>query len=190
MDDGTGIDLLKSLGKVNFHVIFYTAFEKYAIEAIRLSAVDYLLKPVDGPDLQEAIARIKDLKKPRDLSPEISILSHNISKGEGEDQKLILRDKENIYILRIDEILRLEGEGSYSTFYTLGGEKYLISKNLKHYEKVLVEKGFFRSHTSHLVNLNFIRKVSRKDGDSLVMSDNSEVPLARRRKEELFKLLG
>lgn len=190
MDDGTGIDLLRRLGKVDFHVVFYTAFDKYAIDAIRLSAVDYLLKPVDGPDLQNAIARIRELEQPADLKTSIESLTYNYGEREKNDKKLILKDKENIYILNIPDIIRLEGEGSYSTFYTQNGEQYVVSKNLKTYEKLLLEKGFFRSHTSHLINLEFVRKISRKEGDLIVMTDNSQVPLARRRKEELFRLLG
>ncbi|MEM7040285.1 MAG: LytTR family DNA-binding domain-containing protein, partial [Bacteroidota bacterium] len=134
--------------------------------------------------------RLKALQEPEDMNLPFQTLSQNYFNREEGAKRLILRDKENIYVLMVDEIVRLEGEGSYTTVFTRDGQKLVVSKNLKTYEKMLTDKGFFRPHTSHLINLAYLRKVSKKDGVMIVMADDSEIPLARRRKEELFRLLG
>lgn len=186
MDDGTGMDLMGLLPEVTFHVIFYTAHEKYAMDALKMSALDFLLKPVDPDELLAAVTKAKNRANLQDQLQKLQALVHNYGGAEPHEKKLILKDRDHIFLVKVGEIIRCEGEGGYSTFYTAEGEKIMVSKTLKTYEKPLVEKGFFRVHASHLINLSEIRKISKRDGGYVIMSDGKEVSISRRRKDDLM----
>lgn len=186
MPDGTGIDLLQSLSNQNFQVIFCTAHDKYALQALRLSALDYLLKPIDPDDLDEAIEKAKATQQIDNR--QINTLLNNF-KDNQQPQKLILKDKSNFYIVEIPTIIRCQGEGSYTTFVLDDGESITVSKNLRTYEKILDYPYFFRVHNSHLINLNHVKRISRQDGGYVILTDLSEIPISKSRKEALFVAL-
>ena len=186
MRDGTGFDLLKQLGKIDFKIIFVTAHAHYAIRAIKFSAIDYLLKPLDAIELKLAVDK---------AIGEAYNNHHMHNKGlldnidAGANQKLAVPIKDGLVFLPLNEIIRLEADGTY-TYIFVHGEKYTASKNIKEYEDILVEKHFFRSHKSHLVNLNHVEKFSRVDGYFVLMSDGSRAEVSRRKQEEFLVMMG
>jgi two-component system, LytTR family, response regulator len=189
MGDGTGFDLLKKLIPIEFKVIFVTAHHEFAVKAFKFSALDYLLKPIDPEELQLAVQKALSLHSQDKMKLQLSVLLSNIQDFAGEVKKLILKDSENIHLVSIGEIVRLESEKNYTTFFLTENRKILISKTLKEYEQILEDKGFFRCHQSHLVNLNYLVKIDKRDGGSLLMKDGVLLPLATRRKEELMRIL-
>lgn len=185
MDDGTGFDLLKHFANnIFFKVIFSTAYDKYALRAIKLSAIDFLLKPVDPDELIEAVERVREQSNKEDEFLKLQALQTNIATDDGK--RIVLKDQTNIYVVNIEDIMYCAGEGSYTTFYLVTEEQITISKNLKVYEKLLPDQQFFRVHTSYIVNLNKIKRITKGLQDIVVMNDNSEIPISVRRKADLI----
>lgn len=184
-----GFDMLKKIGSVNFEVIFTTAFDQYAINAIRISALDYLLKPVDDEDLAAAIAKCRerlDEKKPADR---FENLFNNLLNKNPLDKTLALSASDGISFIKMSEILRVEANGRYAKFYLLNKDTILVSKTLGDYEEILSANQFFRIHDSAIINLNHVKKYIRGDGGTVILSDNTELDVARRRKEEFIRLI-
>jgi two-component system LytT family response regulator len=177
--DGFGI--LKALGKIDFEVIFITAYEQYAIDAIKMSALDYLLKPIDADDLKNAFSRFRT-KKEELFAKEETI------KVKGESGKITISQIDGIHFLEISKISRLESDGNYTKIYSDNGKSIVSSKTLKKYDDLLEEFGFFRVHNSHLINCSKI--VSILKNELIVMEDGSEVPLSRRKRKDLRILMG
>ena len=172
--DGFGI--LKALGKREFDVIFITAFEQYAIDAIKIDVLDYLLKPIDGDDLKKAFKRFKQKKElVRNKDEQI-----NINEKNG---KITISQMEGIHFLEIEKILRLESDGNYTVIYSDNGTSIISSKTLKKYDELLSIHKFLRVHNSHLVNCEKI--VSILKNEMITMEDGSQVPLSRRNRKDL-----
>jgi two-component system, LytTR family, response regulator len=190
MEDGTGFDLLKRLDRRDFRVIFITAYDHYAVEAFRFSAVDYLLKPIISNDLFDAIDSVKKAMDKEKLSYQLSVLMDNIQAISKERKKIVLREAETLHVIHLEEILWCEADGSYTYFYLTGNRKLLVSRHLKEFEDILTPNGFFRAHRSHLVNLNKIIKFERADGGTLFLEGNIELPVSVRKKERLTELLA
>jgi two-component system LytT family response regulator len=187
MKDGTGFDLLRRLESRPFSLIFLTAFEEYAISAFRFSATDYLLKPVDPDELKEAIKKVR--KNNGDSALKIETLLENLNHTQMSHRKLVLKTTESIHLLSPHDIIRCEGSGNYTHFWTVDHKKLTISKPLREYEDLLTSQQFMRVHQSHLVNLHHVIKVDKREGITLVMSDKEVVPVAVRRKEALLRKL-
>ncbi len=187
MPDGTGFDLLKSITPVDFQVIFITAHEKYAVKAIKFSALDFLLKPIDIDELIMAVDKAKTALNQSGVAEKVKALLQNLDQQAKTPKKLVLHDKYGVQIVETKDILRMESSGSYTTFYIAEGKSITISKGLKEYEKMLDPETFFRCHQSHLVNLNFLARYDKKKGDFLILKDDSEVPLAGRRRDLLME---
>lgn len=185
---GSGFDILKKVEWVDFQVIFITAHEKYALRAIKFSALDYLLKPIDEDELMTAIEKAKSNLNLENFRKKRDILLENISQSNGAD-KLVLQDQYNIQIVKISDIIRLESGGSYTIFIIKEMENVIASKGLKHFENVLPSKHFFRSHQSHMINLNWLMRYEKKDGDFLLLQNNDRVPLATRKREKLMEFI-
>jgi two-component system LytT family response regulator len=170
-------------------VIFTTAFDKYAIKAIRFSALDYLLKPLDVLDLQNALNRF--LVRRTHISPGrkelVDNLIENVQKAEHEEFRLAISTNEGVFFYLPSEIVRCEGENNYTTFFLEHAKPLTVSHTLKEYESILTEYGFFRVHKSHLVNM---KQVSRVDRDGFLWLNNGDsVPVSRRRKEDVMMML-
>ena len=187
MDDGTGFDLLNKLQPINFKVIFITAYDQYAIQAFKYSAVDYLLKPVNPDDLVNAVKRVDEMVQ-QDFSIQLKVLNENLSTGNSRDKKIILKTSDTVHLVRINDIAYCEADLSYTRFYLAGGEKILVSKTLLEFEDLLRDAGFFRVHKSFLVNLSMIAKFKKDDGGYLIMENNDRVPVASRKREELLEI--
>jgi len=187
MDDGTGFDLLKKAEPINFKVIFITAFNQYAIQAFKFSAIDYLLKPVDPEDLVQAVNRTEQIVQ-QDFSTQLKVLDENLKTQETKGKKIILRTSETVHLVKVSDISYCESDLSYTQFYLTDGRKILVSKTLREFEDMLKEFGFFRVHKSFLVNFFAISKFEKADGGYLVMENNDRVPVATRKKDELMEL--
>ena len=186
MPQGTGFNLLENIKNFDFQVIFTTAHEKYALQAIKYSALDYLLKPVDLDDLLQAVEKAEQ-QQPKDVSAlKIQTLLQNLDTKPQNVQKLVLKDRYGMQIIKVQDIIRLEAEGSYTKFYLNNGKTLVISKSLKEYDNLLPTTDFFRSHQSHLVNMEYLERYDTRDGDILKMIDGSEVPISRRKRDMLI----
>jgi len=186
MPGGSGFDLLRLLNQFNFKVIFVTAHSHYALKAIKFSAVDYLLKPVDVDDLVDAVTKAENEIHINHQS-QYSRLLNNLEPGAV--RKLAIPVKGGIAFLDPTEITRLEADGTYTHIYS-NGEKFTATKNIKEYEFLLQEFNFFRSHNSHLINLNHVKQFNRMEGYFVQMDDGSVAEISRRKKEEFIELMS
>ena len=185
--DGTGFDLLRRFDQIPFAIIFTTAYDQYAIQAFRFSAVDYLLKPISANELAKAVARVpKDSLQSK--QPKIESMLRNFSM-EPKDQKLAIHETTGIRYVRVGNILRIEAESNYSRFILDNGGNILSTKSLKNYENLLVQLGFFRCHKSFLINLRQVTRYLRSKKPMLEMANGDMVPVARHAREELLTLL-
>jgi two-component system LytT family response regulator len=183
-----GFDFLNKAAGYDFDVIFTTAFDQYAIKAIRFSALDYLLKPLDLVDLQNALNRfIARRHQQRDHKELVHNLIENIQKQETDEYRLAISTSEGVFFHLPSEIIRCEGENNYTTFHFEKAKPLVVSHTLKEYESMLTDYGFIRVHKSHLINMKFVSRVDR-DG-FLWLSNGHQVPVSRRRKEEVMGLL-
>ena len=182
MPHGSGFDLLAQLPEKKFDVIFITAFNHYAIKAIKFSAVDYILKPIN---IHEFVLAVEKVIEKRNSLPyqnsNFSALLENLRATL--PFKLAIPSSEGMEYLATQEIIRIEADRSYCWFYLKDKRKLLISKNLKEYQELLNDRNFFRPHNSHLINLEYVKKFIRSDGGYIEMIDGSNVPISRNRKD-------
>ena len=186
MPTGTGFELLQQLPEIYFKVIFTTAHEKYALKAIKFSALDYLLKPIDAEELVEAVSKTQQDTQQNEFELKMETLFQNLANNQ-TDQKMMLRDKYGFQITSVKDIIRLEADRNYTHFFIKDQKPLLISKSLKDYEKLLPPEQFFRCHKSHIVNLNYLLRYDRREDDILIFQDGSKVPVARRKLEMLLE---
>ena len=187
MPDGTGFDLLQKLKPVFFKVIFITAYHEFSIKAFKYSAIDYILKPIDKKDLQDAIHRAKEEVDKESLITKLNSLFSNINATNQLPRKLVLKTAERIFSLDINEIVRCEADKNYTQFFLIDGKKILVSKTMKEYSELLPKPQFFRAHHSHLINMNHFDYFLKTDGGMIIMKDHSKVPLSSRKKDDLIK---
>jgi len=183
MPDGTGFDLLEKLQEISFQVIFVTAFDQYALKAIKFSALDYLLKPVNPQQLIDAVNKIKQ--------PDINfnLITNKIQtllRNKNGFERITLPTLEGYKFINIKDIIRCEADNNYTHFHLNSGEKILVTKTLKEYDETLSGLDFVRVHQSHLVNTKFVDRYIKGDGGSIIMADGSEVEVSRRRKEDFL----
>ncbi len=190
MPDGTGFDVLQNLPEINFQVIFASSHEKYALKAIKFSALDYILKPIDPEELVQAIEKAKSEVTYHKTSKKVQTLIHNINDQQQNLTRLVLKDKYGIQIVAVRDIIHLEANGSYTKFFIYEQGTLMVSKGLKEYENILSSTQFFRCHQSHLINLDYLLRYDKRDGDYLVLKDKSKVPLATRKKEKLLSIIN
>ncbi len=189
MPGGSGFDMLDAIPHRNFEVIFVTAFDQYAIKAIRFCAFDYLLKPINLLELQQATARVsnKIIDHHNNISEKWQVLEAN----KKSDQKSIaLPSQERVLFVRTGEIVRCQGENNYTFVHLTNGEKVLVSRTLKDFEELLESEGFIRVHQSHLINKQQVKSFERTDGGYLVMKDGTSVSISRMRKNKVLKTLS
>ncbi len=189
MPRGTGFDVLKELHEMDFEVIFTTAHDNYALTAIKFSAIDYLLKPIDINELQEAVEKMIR-KKDRKLKKEnFEVFLSNLQM-ENSMKKIALPTQDGLMFVKVEHIIRCEGEGAYTKIKLVENEKLMVSKNLKEIEGLLFDCGFFRVHKSHLINLSHVKRYIKGSGGTVVMSDQHSVEVSKRRKEAFLEQLN
>ena len=184
-----GFDLLEMVPDVDFEVIFTTAYDKYAIQAFKISAVDYLLKPIDTESLRTAVEKVRALREKGNTSKQISFLIQQIKDLENNNvRKVALPTFDGLEFINMDDILYCQSDGAYSYVYFTDGNKLYISKTLRYLEDALCNFHFFRVHNSYIVNLNHVKKYSKTDGGLLVLSNGEKVRVSRSKKDELLGL--
>lgn len=181
----TGFDLLEQIDQTKIHVIFITAYSEYAIKAFELSALDYLVKPVDPERLSNAIEKGLKKEHPSTIERKYETLLKNL----GQEPHIVLSTHDGIYSYQLDEIIRCEADGNYTHFLLNDGTSLLVSSTLLEYEKRLKEHGFFRVHKKHLVNTKYFRHTEKSPSEVVVLTNGSKVPLAWRRREELVSFI-
>jgi len=189
MQGETGFDLLSKLEEIKFDVIFTTAHSEYAIRALKSSAIDYLLKPIDIADLQRAVAKAES-KQEAHLTERLQQLLQNLKSVGTENYKLALPVSDGLIFIGAKDILYCKASGNYTEIFMIDGKKHLVSRQLKEYEDILETRDFFRIHHSFLINLNFVKSYVRGEGGYVVMSDNTSIDVSRRKKEAFMDRIG
>lgn len=184
--EGTGFELLESLPEINFEVIFVTAFDKYALKAIKFCALDYLLKPLNISELVGAIVKVEKRFTERHANDRLNNLLGNMSMAS---KRIALPLADKLEFVEISDLLRLEGEGNYTHVYLTSGQKYFVSKPLKDFDDLLSEYNFLRVHQSHLINLSEVRSYVRTEGGYIKMKDDSTVNISRQRRNMVLEIL-
>lgn len=182
--DGTGFDILRKFSSIDFKIIFITAYEEYAVQAFKFSAVDYILKPIVAGELLNAINRAFKAIVREETELKLGALLSNLDKVK----KIVLKTAESIHLVSIRNIIRCESDVNYTNFFLENNEKLMVSRTLKEFSGLLEPNGFFRTHQSHLVNLEHVIRFDKFEGGHLVMADESIVPVSSRKREELFKV--
>lgn len=185
LSDGTAFDILRYANVGNCQIIFVTAHEEYALQAIKFSAFDYILKPFTTQELTSAILKAREaaMKKASDIS--LQTLINNFDSKE--DKKIVLKSTDDIHLVKISDIIRCEADSSYTHFFLTDGSELTISNNLKEYDELLSDYSFFRVHHSHLVNLNKVVKFRKGNSGFLLLTDGTEVPVSSRKKDRLIE---
>ncbi|HCS19310.1 MAG TPA: DNA-binding response regulator [Bacteroidetes bacterium] len=189
MQSATGFDLLEKVPEIHFDVIFTTAYEQYAIKAIKFSAMDYLLKPIDVKELIQAIERVQNKRMAGSASQQVRTLLENLRQEPNKINKITLSTSDGMVFLPVNEIIRCEAQGAYTQFNLKNGKKILVSKNLKEYELLLHDYKFLRVHNSHLINLTEVSRYVKADGGYAVMNDGTNIPISNTRKDEFLELM-
>ena len=183
-----GFEMLEQLPVINFHLIFTTSYDQYALKAIRFSAIDYLLKPIDREELQKAVEKVK-ARFQIPLPQQLEILMQKIKQPSSPVNKIALPSMEGLQMIPIETIVSCESDDNYTLLKLKNNKKLLVTRSLKEIEESLEQHSFIRVHRSYLVNLNEIEKYIKGDGGYLVMSDGSSIDVARNKKEVLLKKL-
>jgi len=189
MPDGSGFKLLEEVDEIKFEIIFTTAFDQFAIKAIKYSALDYLMKPIDPEELVKALKKVESKMSKQEVNQNIQVLLDNIKSKDADPQKIVLSTSEKIHIIETDQILRCESDNYYTNFFLLDGKKILVSKTLKENEELLGGHNFIRPHKSHLVNVKYIKGFLRNDGGYIEMNDGSRIPVSRRKREKIIEII-
>ena len=185
MPDGTGFDLLEQLPEINFKIIFVSAYDKFAIQAFKFSAIDYILKPVEPEQLIEASSLLSEDDKYSEINKKLEVLLTNRNSFE----KITLPTIDGIIFVKIKEITRCESDNNYTNIFLNNGEKIIVSKTLKEYDEMLTPFNFFRIHKSHLINLKYLERYKKGEGGYVIMEDGAELEVSRRRKEDFLAAL-
>ncbi len=190
MPDGTGFDLLRQLPEKKFEVIFITAHDKFAIEAFKFSAIDYLLKPIAFPELKEALQKVGDRIDAKYFRSHWLALAHNLQGKNVSDKRLAVATGNGYIFKDIKEITRMESHGSYTHFYFVNDKKLVSSHTLGYYEEILPAENFCRIHNSHIVNIDFIDRYTKEGvGGTVIMKDGMELSVSQRKKEDFLSQL-
>jgi len=185
----TGFDLLHQLEKISFEIVFTTAYDTYAVEAFRFSALDYLIKPIDPADFAGTMERITLKSGQRDMAKKIEVLFHNFEHKLNKAKKIAIPTLEGLTLLHVHEIIRCQSDGNYTNVYLNTAKKITATKTLKYFEDLLDGDNFFRIHKSHYININYVDKYLKGKGGYVQMTDGAPIEVAVRRKEEFLRKL-
>lgn len=187
MPFGSGFDLLERLPDITFEVIFTTAYDQYALKAIKFSALDYLLKPINVAEIKAAVKKVRESKNQHLLNKKLETFIENITAKNKQLTKIVLPMSEGFKVVEVQEIIHCQSDGNYTNLFLMDGSKILSSKTLKDFDELLIEYNFFRIHQSHLINLNSVKHYDRGRGGQVKLSDGSTVAIARSKKAEFIE---
>ncbi|HPE19303.1 MAG TPA: LytTR family DNA-binding domain-containing protein [Tenuifilaceae bacterium] len=189
LPDGNGFDILKQVDHKNLRIIFITAYQEYAIQAIKFSAFDYILKPINPKELIETVRKAIDEENTFGYEERFQTFFNNINQATPEKKKIVLKTADKIHVVDIKNIVRCESDNAYTTIVVNTGKSIVVSKSIKSFDEMLSSQGFMRVHQSHLINTNYISYYNKHEGGFLVMSDNSNVPISNQKKPLLIEYL-
>ncbi len=188
LEDGTGFDLLKKFENPDFKVIFITAHNQFAIRAFKVSALDFILKPVNPEELAEAVGKAQQVVQ-NELRLKLDALETNLRSEDRQCKKIAVKTMESIHLLDKDNITHCGSNGSYCTVYTTEGAEIVTSKPVKDFDEMLAGAGFYRVHQSFLINLSHIKRFDKAEGGSVILLNGHKIPVASRKREILLSLL-
>jgi two-component system LytT family response regulator len=189
MPRGNGFDMLDSLPNINFEIIFVTAYNQYAIKAIRFCALDYLLKPINVAELASSIERVQLKLEQRRENERMRLFIQHLQQP-GKPSKIALPMANEIQFVEIDQILYCMGENNYTHFFLANNKKLLVTRTLKEYEELLSEYKFLRVHRSFLINLRYVKAFVKKEGGYIVMFNDAQISISRNKREEVLQILA
>lgn len=188
LPDGDGFDILNQIQHKNHKVIFITAYHEFAIQAIKFSAFDYILKPVNPKELINTVEKAIHEEVSENYNTKLDAFISNITTPNAPN-KVVLKTSDKIHVVEINQIIRCESDNAYTTFYLQNEKSIMVSKSIKHYDEMFKDQQFIRVHQSHLINPNFINYFNKQDGGFLVMSDGSNVPVSNQKRPLLLNYL-
>lgn len=189
MPDENGFELFKKIDAINFEVVFTTAHKNYAIDAIRHSAFDYLLKPINHIDLLSTIKRFATKKENLKRQERISLLLENLSNDNGVFNKIALPTQNGYELQKLNNIIYCQSDSNYCKIKCLDGKEFYLSKTLKHIEELINNKLFVRVHKSYLVNLNYINKFDKNGDLNITLTNGEQIPVSVRKKEHFLNII-
>jgi len=185
---GTCFHVLQKLKNRDFKLIIITAYNEFAILAIEFNATDYILKPINEFEFKAVVEKaLQEIERNEKLGQLNNFTGNRNGK---KNQKLVLRTTQSIHVLNIEEIIRCQADNSYTTFFLESGEKIMVSKGICNYSVLLLGNGFVSPHQSHLVNINFIKKLDKSNGGVLILKNDTEIPISVRRKQAILDTLN
>lgn len=187
LHEQTGFDLLGRLPQIDFEVIFTTAYDNYAIQAFKFSAVDYLLKPIDADDLLQAIVRLQKILDQRQLTEKFNTLLHNLKTTDNTSKKITVATNKGLLFLQVSDITRCQSDVNYTTIYLKDKQQIVVAKTLKDFEDMLTDHNFFRIHNSHLINMDCIKSYHKGKGGYVTLNDNTSLEVSTRRRDLFLK---
>lgn len=190
LNDGSGFDVLKHLKDKKPGVIFITAYEEYAIQAFKVSALDYLLKPIDPDDFSAAVKRALQKINEGKFAERMDVFMKNMENASQGVKKMTLKTADSIHVINIADIVCCEADRNYTEFHLITGEKIVVSKSLGEYEDMLPVDSFLRVHQSYLVNVAYIKRYDKTDGGFLITVNEKTIPVSTRKKEQLIQFLA
>lgn len=190
MQKETGFDLLSQLPEIDFDIIFVTAHDKFAVKAFKFAAIDYLLKPINISELQDAVERVRERKSMQNTRLGYQILKENLTKQNAGEKKIAIPTSEGLIFVRVNQIVRCEADGSYTTVHLVEDDRITVSKILKEFDELLRDYNFVRIHQSHLINMEYLKKYISAKGGCVVMQDESMVSVSRNYKEAFLSRLA
>jgi two-component system, LytTR family, response regulator len=190
LNESSGFDVLQQFGQDDFDVIFTTAYEKYAIDAFKFSAIDYLLKPVDKDDLAYALLKYERKHSFEIRAKKYDVLFNHLKNIQASSKKICIPTIYGYEFVLVGDIIRCESTINYTTIYLKDKQKLTVAKTLKEFEDMLVEYNFFRIHNSHLINLQYVRSYNKGKGGYVCLTDGSAIEVSIRRKESLLRKMA
>lgn len=188
LPDGTGFDLLKKFNQITFKIIFVTGHHEYALDAIKVSALDYVLKPIDTDELCRAVEKAREVMNQQEQRLKLQALSENLQ-GKKVLKRIILHTSDHLQIVSVSDIVRAEADSNYTMFTLSAGKHILVSRTIKEFETLLSGSGLIRVHQSHLVNLYYIDRFIKKDGGYLILKDGTKIPVSPILKKQVLRAL-
>lgn len=188
LEGGTSFQLLDRLKHISFRIIFTTAYDQYALKAFKYEAIDYILKPYSPQDVLKSVERVRKTQHDQAIFNRLDYLIKQ--NNTLQNTRINIQTSEGISLISVSDIVRLEADRSYCFVYLSDGERLLVSKPLKDFESQLPDDQFFRVHSAHLINKEYVKKYIKEDGGMIIMTDGRQVPIARRRKHEFLQKLS
>ncbi len=188
----SGFDILEKIrdnDDLHPEIIFITAHNEFAIKAIKFSALDYLLKPIDPEELVKSVRKVEEEKGLPKKASSLNVLVENIRQASDSPKKIVVPTSDGMHVIKLSDIIRLESSSNYTTFILNNEKSLLASKTLKEFDNMLSHYNFHRVHKSHLVNMNYLKRYVQTDGGYLILEDGSKIPVANRKKEQLLHTL-